>query len=104
MTNKTPSISDPIVAQIRADCDQISRTKAGEPQSVTRRRFLRQASKGVVGMGLVFGGVTPATKDAIAQLGRQPGAPPGKMIEELLTPLVEARSLEGRNARRSGCQ
>lgn len=92
MTNKAPSISDPIVAQIRSDCDQISQTKTGEPQSVTRRRFLRQASKGVVGMGLVFGGVTSATKDAIAQLGRQPGAPPGEIIEELLTPLVEARS------------
>lgn len=53
---------------------------------------MRQASKGVVGMGLALGGITSATKDTFAQLGRQPGAPPGEIIEEQLTPLVEARS------------
>lgn len=62
------------------------------PRPVSRRRFLRQASKGVVGMGLALGSVTPVTQHAIAQLGRQSGAPPGEIIEEPLTPLVEAKS------------
>lgn len=92
MTSKVTPKSDPIIAQIQADCDQISRTKTAMPQSVSRRRFLRQASKGIVGMGLALGGATAATKEAFAQLGRQPGAPPGEIIEEELTPLVEARS------------
>ena len=92
MTNRRPSTLDPVVAQIQADCDQISRTKATTPQSVSRRRFLRQASKGVVGMGLALGGITSAGKDTFAQLGRQPGAPPGEIVEEELIPLVEARS------------
>ena len=91
MTSKIPPKSDPIVAQIRADCDQISRTKAAMPQPVSRRRFLRQASKGVVGMGLALG-VTSATKDAFAQFGSQSGVPPGEVLEEQLTPLVEATS------------
>ena len=82
MTNKIPPTSDPIVAQIQADCDQISRTQAAIPQSVSRRRFLRQASKGVVGMGLALGGVASATKGAFAQLGRPSGGPPGEIIEE----------------------
>ena len=92
MTNRTPPKSDPIVAQIQADCDQISRTKTTMPQPVSRRRFLRQASKGVVGMGLALGAVTSATKDTFAQLGRQSGAPPGEVVEEQLIPLVEAIS------------
>ena len=92
MKNKTSPQSDPIVEQIRADCDQISRTNTSIPRSVTRRRFLRQASKGVVGMGIALGSVTSATQNAIAQLGRQPGAPPGELIEEQLVPLVEAKS------------
>ena len=92
MANKMSPQSDPIVAQIRADCEQISRTEAATPQSVSRRRFLRQTSKGVVGMGLALGSVTSATQSAIAQLGRQPGAPPGGVVEEQLVPLVEARS------------
>ena len=62
------------------------------PQPVSRRRFLRQASKGVIGAGIALGSVTSATKDAFAQLGRQSGGPPGEIIEEELTPLVEARS------------
>ena len=92
MTNKISPISDSIVAQIQADCDQISRAKAVMPQPVTRRRFLRQTSKGVVGMGLALGGITSTTKNAFAQLGRQSGGPPGEIVEEELTPLVEARS------------
>ncbi len=92
MTNKILPKSDPIVAQIQADCDQISRTRTDVPQPVSRRRFLRQASKGVIGMGLAVGGVTSATKGAFAQLGRQSGGAPGEIIEEELTPLVEARS------------
>lgn len=92
MTNKTSPQSDPIVAQIQADCDEISHTTTIIPESVSRRRFLRQASKGAVGIGLALGGITSATKDAFAQLGRRPGAPPGEMVEEELTPLVEARS------------
>ena len=92
MTNRRPSPLDPVVTQIQADCDQISRTKPDLPHPVSRRRFLRQASKGVVGMGLALGGVTSATKNAFAQLGRQSGVPPGEIIEEELTPLVEARS------------
>ncbi len=92
MTNRPLPTSDPIVAQIQADCDQISRTKTVLPQPVSRRRFLRQASQGVVGLGLALGGVTSATKNAIAQLRRQPGGAPGEVVEEQLTPLVEARS------------
>ena len=92
MKNKTSPQSDPIVAQIRADCDQISRANRSIPRSVTRRRFLRQASKGVMGMGLALGSITSATQNAIAQLGRQSGAPPGELIEEQLVPLVEAKS------------
>ena len=92
MANTISPISDPIVAHIQEDCDRISRTKTEVLQPVSRRRFLRQASQGVVGMGLALGGVTTATTDALAQLGRQPGAPPGEMVEEQLTPLVEARS------------
>ena len=92
MANTISPTSDPIVAQIRADCDQISQTKTSILQPVSRRRFLRQASQGVVGMGLALGTVTSATTDAFAQLGRQPGVPPGEMLEEQLTPLVEARS------------
>ena len=92
MTNRRPSTLDPVVTQIQADCDQISRTKTTNPQSVNRRRFLRQASKGVVGLGLALGGITSATKNTFAQLGRQTGAPPGELVEEELTPLVEARS------------
>ena len=92
MTNRIPPKSDPIVAQIQADCDQISRTKTTNPQPVSRRRFLRQASKGVVGMGLALGAVTTATKDTFAQLRRQSGAPPGEVVEEQLIPLVEAIS------------
>ena len=92
MTNRIPPKSDPIVAQIQADCDQISRTKTTRPQPVSRRRFLRQASKGVVGMGLALGAVTTATKDTFAQLRRQSGAPPGEVVEEQLMPLVEAIS------------
>ena len=88
---KTPK-SDSIVARIQEDCDQISRTEADIPQSVTRRRFLRQTSKGVLGMGLALGSITSATKSAFAQLGRPSGGPPGEIIEEELTPLVEARS------------
>ncbi len=92
MTSKTSPQSDPIVAQIRADCDQISQTKTAISQPVSRRRFLRQTSKGVVGMGLALGGITAATKDTFAQLGRQPGGPPGEAVEEQLVPLVEATS------------
>jgi uncharacterized protein (DUF362 family) len=92
MTNKISPKSDPIVAQIQADRDQISRAKTVMPQPVTRRRFLRQTSKGVVGMGLALGGITSTTKNAFAQLGRQSGGPPGEIVEEELTPLVEARS------------
>lgn len=92
MTNKISPKSDPIIAQIQADCDQISREKAAIPQPVTRRRFLRQTSKGVVGMGLALGGITSTTKNAFAQLGRQSGGTPGEIVEEELTPLVEARS------------
>ncbi len=92
MANKISPTSDSIVAQIQADCDRIACTEAAIPQSVSRRRFLRQTSKGVVGMGLALGGVATATKGAFAQLGRQSGGPPGEIIEEELTPLVEARS------------
>ena len=92
MKNKTLPESDSIVAQIQADCDQISGVQAAIPQSVSRRRFLHQTSKGVVGMGLALGGVATATKGAFAQLGRPSGGPPGEIIEEELTPLVEARS------------
>ena len=92
MANKISPKPDPIVAQIRADCDRISQTEAAISPPVSRRRFLRQASKGVVGMGLALGSVTSAPQRAIAQLGRHPGGPPGEIIEELLTPLVEARS------------
>ena len=92
MKNKTSLQSDPIIAQIQADCEQVSHTKTVMPQPVSRRRFLRHASQGVVGMGIALGGITSATRDAFAQLGRQPGAPPGEMIEEQLTPLVEASS------------
>ena len=92
MTDKIPAKSDAIVTQIQADCDQISHTEATIPQSVSRRRFLRQTSKGVVGIGLALGGVTSATKGAFAQLGRQSGGLPGEIVEEELIPLVEARS------------
>ena len=92
MARKISSTSDPIVAQIQADCDQVSCTEAAILQSVSRRRFLRQASKGVVGMGLALGGVATATRGAFAQLGRPSGGPPGEIVEEELTPLVEARS------------
>ena len=92
MTNKTSPQSDPIVAQIQADCDEILHTTTIIPESVSRRRFLRQTSQGVVGMGLALGGVTAVTRDAFAQLGRRPGAPPGEIVEERFTPLVEARS------------
>ena len=61
-------------------------------EPVTRRRFLRQSSKGLVGMGLALGSITSATKDAFAQLGHQHGAPPGEVVEEQLTPLIEATS------------
>ena len=92
MTNRIPPKSDPIVAQIQADCGQISRTKTTNPQPVSRRRFLRQASKGVVGMGLALGAITTATQDTFAQLRRQSGVPPGEVVEEQLIPLVEAIS------------
>ena len=92
MKNKTSPQSDPIVARIQEDCDQISRAKADILQPVSRRRFLRQVSKGTVGMGLALGGVTAATKGAFAQLGRHSGGHPGEIVEEELTPLVEARS------------
>lgn len=92
MTNKIRPKSDPIIAQIHADCDQISRTKAAIPQPVSRRRFLRQASKGVVGMGLALGGVTSATQNAFAQLGHHSGRHSGEIVAEQLVPLVEATS------------
>ena len=92
MIDKISAKSDPIVAQIQADCDQIFHAEAPMPQSVSRRRFLRQASKGVVGMGFALGGITSANKGAFAQLGRQSGIPPGEIVEEELIPLVEARS------------
>ena len=92
MANKISPTSDSIVAQIQADCDQISCAKAAMPQPVSRRRFLRQTSKGVLGMGLALGSITSATRGAFAQLGRPSGGPPGEIIEEELTPLVEARS------------
>ena len=43
-------------------------------------------------MGFALGSVTSATQSALAQLGRQPGAPPGELIEEQLVPLIEAKS------------
>lgn len=92
MTNKIPPKSGPVVAQIQADCDQISHTREAMTEPVTRRRFLRQSSKGLVGMGLALGSITSATKDAFAQLGHQHGAPPGEVVEEQLTPLIEATS------------
>ena len=92
MANKKTPKSDSIVAQIQEDCGHISRTTVAMPQPVSRRRFLRQVSKGVVGMGLALGGGATATRGAFAQLGRPSGVPPGEIIEEELTPLVEARS------------
>ena len=92
MTNRTSSASDPVVAQIQADCAQISRTTEAMTELVNRRRFLRQTSKGVVGMGLALGSITSATTAAFAQLGHQHGAPQGEVVEEQLTPLVEATS------------
>jgi uncharacterized protein (DUF362 family) len=92
MKNRTSSTSDPVVAQIQADCAQISHTKEAIPEPVSRRRFLRQTSKGVVGMGLALGSITSATTAAFAQLGHQHGAPPGEVVDEQLTPLVEATS------------
>ena len=91
MKNRRLSTLDPVVAQIQADCDQIFHTEVARPQSVSRRRFLRQTSKGVVGMGFALGGVASATKGAFAQLGRQSGGLPGEIVEEELIPLVEAR-------------
>ena len=92
MTNKIPPKSDPVVTQIQADCDQISHTREAMTEPVTRRRFLRQSSTGLVGMGLALGSITSATQDAFAQLGHQRGAPPGEVTEEQLTPLIEATS------------
>ena len=91
MTNKILPKSNPIVAQIKADCDQIARTTT-IPQAVSRRRFLHQTSSGIVGLGLALGSITSAAKDTFAQLDRQRGGPPGEMIEEELMPLVEATS------------
>ena len=92
MTNKIPPKSDPVVAQIQADCDRISRTTEAMTEPVDRRGFLRQTSKGVVGMGLALGSITSATTAAFAQMGHQHGAPQGEVVEEQLTPLVEATS------------
>ena len=92
MTNKTSSQSNPVVAQIQADCDQISHTTEAMTEPVNRRRFLRQSSKGLVGMGLALGSITSATTAAFAQLGHQHGAPPGEVVEEQSTPLIEATS------------
>ncbi len=85
-------VSDPIVEQIRADCDQISHIKATEPRSVSRRRFLRQTSQGVIGAGFALGSLYSATNNAFAQLG----TPRGTLLEDQLQdqgmPVVEATS------------
>ena len=84
--------SDPIIAQIRADCDQIADAREVASQSVSRRRFLRQASKGVIGAGLALSSLYATTNDAFAQVGRQPSTLPGDEVEEQLVPVVEAVS------------
>jgi hypothetical protein len=85
-------VSDPIVEQIRADCDQISHIKATEPRSVSRRRFLRQTSQGVIGAGFALGSLYSATNNAFAQLGTPRGTLPEDQLQDQGTPVVEATS------------
>ena len=85
-------VSDPIVEQIRADCDQISHIKATEPRSVSRRRFLRQTSQGVIGAGFALGSLYSATNNAFAQLGAPRGTLPEDQLQDQGTPVVEATS------------
>lgn len=84
--NQTPS--DPIVAQILADCAEVS--SEGAPtsesnESITRRRFL----KGAIGAGVAVGTWSGIRTESAAQLN-QPSV--DGETQEQLVPVVEATS------------
>lgn len=84
--NQTPS--DPIVAQILADCAEVS--SEGAPtsesnESITRRRFL----KGAIGAGVAVGTWSGIRTESSAQLN-QPSV--DGETQEQLVPVVEATS------------
>ncbi|MCZ6680558.1 MAG: DUF362 domain-containing protein [Candidatus Poribacteria bacterium] len=85
------SESDPIVAQIRADCAQVSSAETTAPRPLSRRRFLSQVSKGVIGAGLALGSLGAGTDTAFAQLDTPFGTLEGE-LQNRLVPVVEAMS------------
>jgi uncharacterized protein (DUF362 family) len=80
--------SDAVISQIQADCAEISRAGEKEPRSISRRRFLGQASRGLIGAGLALSGA----KTAFGQARSSAQAPTVAELEAPRVPVVEVVS------------